>query len=138
MIFGVSFIPSYPIIYQAEASEPIKPVIKPLEAPTLKVEVESDEWGDCEKYRPIFAKFDWDIERMLKVCECESGGNPNAENLKAPDNSHGLLQINLHGELAKERPSEQELRNPEKNIEFGYKIYKGQGYRAWKICANII
>lgn len=54
-----------------------------------------------------------------------------------PDYSIGLMQINIRGELAKTRPLEADLKIPEKNIDFAYKLYKNRGnFDDWKTCSE--
>ena len=71
---------------------------------------------------------------MVYAMHKESGCNPNAigdnhqiNGLHAP--SCGLMQIRtLAG-----RPSCEELKVPEVNIEWAYKIWRSQGYGAWSV-----
>lgn len=71
---------------------------------------------------------------MMYAMSKESGCNPNAvgdnypiAGIHAP--SCGLLQIRtLQG-----RPDCESLKNPETNIEWAYKIWRSQGYRAWTV-----
>ncbi len=77
---------------------------------------------------------------MVKIADCESNFNSTVINYSTTtkDYSVGILQINLYGDLAKERPSEEELKDPVKNIEYGYNLWKSQGYNAWRNCLNKI
>jgi len=90
--------------------------------------------ASCEEFRPIFEKYPWDVEYMLYICKLESGGNVNAVGDLHPINgllapSCGLMQIRtLSG-----RPSCEELKDPEINIEWAWIIYQKQGYRAWSV-----
>lgn len=90
----------------------------------------------CDSYRSEFEKYGWDTAVMLKICKCESSGNP----LAVGDNhltylvngvrygySVGLLQIRyLPG-----REHYGDLTNPTINISAGYDIFSRQGYNAW-------
>lgn len=81
-------------------------------------------------------KYDWDYDMARKVMICESGGNPNAHNFShaTKDDSWGLFQINIYGKLAEIRPPSKWLEIPENNIEYAYKIYLSEGWKAWKNC----
>lgn len=85
----------------------------------------------CEAYRSLVAQYDWNVDTMLAICQCESGGNPNALNPVPPDYSVGLFQINLYGALAASRPSEAALYDPATNVATAYGIWKAQGYGGW-------
>jgi len=79
------------------------------------------------------AQYDWDKALAYKIMMCESGGNPNAlnDNPKTGDYSVGLFQINLYGDNAKDRPSEDWLKVPENNISYAYELYKKGGFSHW-------
>lgn len=88
----------------------------------------------CETYRHMVAQYDWNVDTMMYAMQKESGCNPNAvgdnyviAGVYAP--SCGLLQIRtLQG-----RPDCESLKNPTTNIEWAYKIWQSQGYRAWTV-----
>jgi hypothetical protein len=90
--------------------------------------------GNCEAYRHLIARYSWDTETMMRAMRLESGCNPNAVGdqyviggVYAP--SCGLLQVRtLPG-----RPNCEQLKNPAFNIATAYKIWQGQGYRAWSV-----
>jgi len=84
----------------------------------------------------MVSEYGWNDKIAYKVMICESGGNPNAHNFShiTKDDSWGLFQINLYGNLAKTRPSAEYLKNPINNIEYAYKIYLSEGWGAWKNC----
>jgi hypothetical protein len=44
------------------------------------------------------------------IAMAESGGQPRAHNPRPPDNSYGLMQINMHGDLGPERRARYHLR----------------------------
>ena len=85
----------------------------------------------------ILQKFGKDGEKMLAVANCESRLNPNAvgddyviRGLHAP--SIGLFQIRT----LKGRPSAEELKNVDTNIDFAYQLYSKQGLTPWKTCGS--
>lgn len=102
-------------------------------APKSNVAVKVVTYTTCEQYRPLLAMYDWNVETMMRICALESKGNPLAVNdtPRTGDYSVGLLQVNLYGNLAKSRPTEAELKIPEKNIAFSYKLFRSGGYRQW-------
>lgn len=88
----------------------------------------------CEAYRDEVAKYDWNVNLMLAIAKAESGCNTNAvgdnypiRGLHAP--SCGLFQIRT---LAS-RPSCAALQDPAVNVSWAYKIYQGQGLKAWTV-----
>ena len=89
--------------------------------------------------KEMLRQYGWDTEIAWSILDCESKGDPNAHNFSdiTRDDSWGLFQINLYGELAKERPSSEWLKIPENNIQFAYEIYKVQGWYAWENCLQL-
>lgn len=77
------------------------------------------------------------IPTMVAIALAESGGDPNAHNTKAPDDSYGLWQINMRGDMGPTRrqqfgiTSDSQLLNPSVNAKAAYVIYKSQGLNAW-------
>ena len=89
-------------------------------------------------YRELICSYGWNCNVAYAVMMAESGGNSNIVNFNhnTKDYSVGLFQINLYGNLALERPSEEWLKNPENNIEYAYKIYQKDGWNAWGAYRN--
>lgn len=88
----------------------------------------------CEAYREEVSKYDWNINLMLAIAKAESGCRTDAvgdnypiRGLHAP--SCGLFQVRS----LKGRPSCEALKDPSTNIYWAYKIYKGQGLKAWSV-----
>jgi 2-oxoglutarate dehydrogenase complex dehydrogenase (E1) component-like enzyme len=87
--------------------------------------------SSCQQYKPIFAKYDWNVSSALALCSIESGGNPYAANWT--DNhgvcmgSFGLMQISCHSG---------QVYNPEQNIAIAYAKYKTSGWSPWPPCYN--
>lgn len=123
---------------QAKANEStVKPVVQPKQEPSPQPtppEPIQHPTG-CENYRQLISQYDWNVNVMLQIASAESGCNPYAvgdtwaiNGLYAP--SCGLFQVRtLAG-----RPDCESLKDPATNIEWAYKIYKGQGYPAWSVC----
>lgn len=86
------------------------------------------------------AQYDWDKDLAYKIMKCESGGNPNALNNtpSTGDYSVGLFQINLYGDNAKSRPSEDWLKVPENNIAYAYELYKKGGFSHWSCRGQVM
>ena len=93
----------------------------------------------CNDFRSEVEKYDWDDEIALQIMDKESGCDSSIvnNNPATGDYSVGLYQINLFGDNAKSRPPEEELKIPEKNIQFAYNLYKKTGFtRSWSVCVN--
>ena len=87
--------------------------------------------GLVAKYFPDCPELAWQI--ALK----ESNANPNQHNYntKTKDDSWGLYQINLYGDLKKERPEPSQLVNAEFNIKYARMLYENSGFtfkKHWK------
>lgn len=91
-----------------------------------------------DQVRGLVSKYDWDVELATKIVLCESSGRIDVvnNNPATGDYSVGLMQVNIKGSLAKDRPLEEDLKNPEKNIEFSYLLYKSGGWKNWRNCYN--
>ena len=78
-----------------------------------------------------------DLNIAVAVALAESGGNPRAHNATPPDNSNGLMQINMLGGLGPDRrsrfnlKSNDDLYDPATNMRVAYGIFKGSGWKAW-------
>lgn len=70
---------------------------------------------------------------MYAICMAESSGNHLAHNLnhKTRDDSYGLFQINLYGDLAASRPSPEQLLDPNFNVDYAHKMWLNRGYLDW-------
>ena len=81
---------------------------------------------------------------MAAIAVGESGLNSSAYNgnVRTGDNSYGLWQINMLGDLGPERrrefgiQSNDELFDPLTNARAAYEIYKQQGFNAWSVYRN--
>lgn len=81
-----------------------------------------------------------DLDIAVAVALAESGGNPDAFNGKGKDESYGLWQINMYGDLKKDRLHKFEKFNvfqpmdlliPRANASAAYEIFRGSGWGAW-------
>lgn len=76
---------------------------------------------------------------MVAIALGESGGNTHAHNSRPPDNSYGLWQINMYGDLGPARrrefglTSNDQLFDPATNARAMVKILRSQGVRAWSV-----
>lgn len=97
--------------------------------------------GDCEAYRHIVERYDWDANIALSIMEAESRCDPSIvnDNPLTGDYSVGLMQINIYGANAKYRPSEQALKDPATNIDYAYSLWKSSGFQSqWGVCRKSV
>lgn len=84
------------------------------------------------------------IQTMLAISQAESSGNKNAHNTNATtgDNSYGLWQINMLGDMGPKRrsalgiTSNDQLYDPYVNARAAKMIYDQQGLQAWGAYTN--
>jgi hypothetical protein len=83
-----------------------------------------------------------DAPLVAKIAMGESSGNPTAFNGKGADQSYGIMQINMLGDMGPERRSQfgltsnEELYDPLTNMKAAHKIYQQQGWGAWGAYTN--
>ena len=85
-----------------------------------------------------------DIDKIVAIAMGESSGNPRAHNPDSStgDNSYGLMQINMLGQMGADRRaqfglgSNEELFDPVKNFAAAKTIYDTQGLGAWGAYTN--
>lgn len=77
--------------------------------------------------------FGAEADNALKIMQCESHGVPSVVNDSPAtgDYSIGLFQINILGDLAKNRPSEAWLKVPANNIAYAAAMQKAEGWKPW-------
>lgn len=79
---------------------------------------------------------------VAKIAMGESGGDPTAFNGEGRDQSYGIMQINMLGEMGPERrtqfgiSSNEELNDPLTNMKAAHAIYQQQGWGAWGAYTN--
>lgn len=78
----------------------------------------------------------------IAVGYAESGGDPKAHNPNPPDDSYGLMQINMIGELGNRRrllyklSSNEALYEPNTNLRVAHAIWQSDGWDAWSTYTN--
>lgn len=84
--------------------------------------------GNVEQWRSLVSQYNWNVDTVLAIMRCESGGNPNAVGDRSTAYaSYGLMQVRaLPG-----RPSPEWLLVPENNIAYAYQLYASSGFRPW-------
>lgn len=89
---------------------------------------------DCSEFLPLVKQYDWNVDTVMRIMRAESSCYPLAlnDNPNTGDYSVGLMQINIIGDMANERPSEEELLKPEVNLAFAYELYNSpRGFTHW-------
>lgn len=83
-------------------------------------------------------KYSWPHNVAHAVMMAESRGNSQVvnHNLRTGDHSVGCFQVNILGKLAKNRPSESELKKPHVNVEFAYRMWAREGWNPWSAYKN--
>lgn len=83
--------------------------------------------GSCEAYRPLVARYSWNVSVAMAIMHAESGCNPTAT---SPTCDHGLMQVNcVHANLVGGNLAL--LSDPATNVRVAYQIYSGAGWSAW-------
>lgn len=79
---------------------------------------------------------------LTAIAKGESGWRTDAHNPNPPDNSYGLWQINMLGEMGANRraqfsiSSNEALFDPRVNAKAALAILRGQGWNAWSVYSN--
>lgn len=76
-----------------------------------------------------------DLTTAVKICYCESGFNTDAWNKTSIEDSRGLMQVNV---IAHPEYSSLDLFDPRINTNIAYRIFRSEGFNAWKNCKNKI
>lgn len=89
----------------------------------------------CEPYVPLILKYNWNALIAEEVMFFESSCNPEAINnsTSTGDYSVGLFQLNLYGNLQKNRPSKKWLLDPAHNVQYAYYLYQIYGFYPWSV-----
>lgn len=85
--------------------------------------------GGCE----LVNNYDWDTHLAYAVCMAESSGIATQHNYSdaTGDDSWGLFQINLYGNLKYSRPSPDKLVDPVFNVNHAYGMWSAGGWTQW-------
>ena len=80
------------------------------------------------------------LTTAVAIALAESGGDVRAHNTDPPDNSYGLWQINMYGDLGPDRrrqhdlDANRDLFNPATNAEVAHEIYEQRGsFQDWSV-----
>ena len=79
---------------------------------------------------------------VAQIAMGESGGDPTAFNGEGRDQSYGIMQINMLGDMGPERrqqfgiSSNEQLNDPLTNMRAAHAIYQQQGWGAWGAYTN--
>ena len=108
----------------------------PLEPIFVKPQVLGTKKSEKCPYYELIAQYEWNTDVACAVMKYESRYDPEAHffSHNTKDNSYGLFQINLYGDLAKERPSAEWLLVPENNAQYAYELWKKYGWKPWGVC----
>lgn len=85
--------------------------------------------GDCS----LVNGYNWDVRIAYAVCMGESSNDPTNHNYSdvTQDDSWGLFQINLYGDLKYSRPSPEQLVDPAFNVNYAYGMWSRGGWSQW-------
>jgi hypothetical protein len=107
-----------------------------IEAPQVEV-VKVNTIPECNQYRHLVEKYDWDTELVMKIMELESSCNTNAVgdgHLTFENGTKGMSCGLMQVRVLEGRPDCETLKNPETNLEWAYKIFKErENYTAWSV-----
>jgi len=86
----------------------------------------------------MIKSYDWDYDIALAIAKCESSLNAGVvnDNPATRDYSVGIFQINLYGDNAFSRPSEEWLKVPANNVYYAHQLYLNGGWGHWRNCLN--
>jgi len=113
--------------------------IKAVSPPTFQSQevLASSTIPDCPYYH-LISQYEWHHGVACAVIRHESNNDPNAHFFSHyyGDDSWGLFQINLYGNLRHQRPSADWLVVPENNVAYAYEMWQIHGWRPWAVCHN--
>lgn len=121
---------SYGVKRLAEVEQAPQPEVSPVEETLTAPEpVVTTQVGDCS----LVNGYDWDVRTAYAVCMGESSNDPTNHNYSddTRDDSWGLFQINLYGDLKYSRPSPERLVDPAFNVNYAYGMWSHGGWSQW-------
>lgn len=128
---------SMPQIIQTSTTVQIEsPVVSAVATTTQEiVKPVGNKKGNCLEYADIIETYNWPTSTAMEVCKHESAGN--ATSVGDGDTEYvscGLMQIRtLPG-----RPTCEELKVPERNIEYAYNLWVQEGWHPWSVCRDLV
>lgn len=129
-------------ISKAPVQKPVQPEVQPpqpiAQTPSIAPVGITDRGGKGTCLEEI-VKYNWHQGMAIAVATAESGMRPGIvnHNPATQDYSVGCFQVNLWGDLAKSRPSEEQLRDAAVNVKWAYDAYIRNGYSfkgIWGVC----
>lgn len=115
-------------LQQAPVTEPV--IVPPVvETPAVVEAVQPPATCASE-----IAKYNWDTRIATAVMLAESGGNTRIvnNNPRTGDYSVGCFQVNIFGGNARNRPSEEQLKDPVVNVAFAYNLWRNTSWsQSW-------
>ena len=127
---------------KAPVQNPVQPEVQPpqpiTQTPSIAPVGITDRGGKGTCLEEI-VKYKWHQGMAIAVATAESGMRPGIvnHNPSTQDYSVGCFQVNLWGDLAKSRPSEEQLRDAAVNVKWAYDAYIRNGYSfkgIWGVC----
>lgn len=100
-------------------------IVRPVSRSVALVPAVNPVSGNVEQWRGLVAAYGgWDVDRMLRIMACESGGSPTAKNPRS--SATGLFQI-----MASIWHDGRDLYDPGVNVDVAHHVWTQQGYAAW-------
>jgi hypothetical protein len=111
--------------------------VEQIKTPAPQTPVPQPVAQGCESYRAIVSQYNWDANVAMAVMQAESscnhvavGDNWAINGLHAP--SCGLFQIRT----LPNRPGCEQLKDPNTNVAWAYKLYLARGWQPWSVYNN--
>jgi len=107
-----------------------------INAPEVEV-VKINTIPECNQYRNLVEKYDWDTELVMKIMELESSCNQNAVgdgHLTFAKGTKGMSCGLMQVRVLEGRPDCETLKDPQTNLNWAYKIYsEKKSYTPWSV-----
>lgn len=122
-----------------ESSQKLKQVIeqtkKFMKKRQIKKPVSTSTIKNSEQWRKEVSKYSWDVDRVLRLIQCESGGNPNSTSRSGI--YHGLFQFDKstwQSNAPEEYKDFNFAHNGAVSILVAYETYSKRGFSPWPVC----